>query len=118
VSVGTIIGIPDRVVKPSVRPVIYKAEPYCRTYKESVEWTVYIISVIDVYESYMVVKKPSVIVKHPHSSNTVQAAIIIPDVNPANTVYPSVIVVKNGNVFYLDYSSVVIVLYKGVIIKS
>jgi hypothetical protein len=83
-----------------------------------VERTVYIITVVYVYKSGVVLINTQVVIENPHATYSPYPAVTVPDVYVTDLGNPSVEVIINRYVFDLDNSTIVIVLYKWVVIET
>lgn len=117
VSVRSVERIPYRCVISSIGSCKYVTETYCWSNKEPVEGSIHISSVVYIDKSCIVTKNTSVIV-HMQSTNSTNPTVVVPNVHISDLGDTSIVIVKYGNVLYLDYSSVVVILYKWVIIES
>ena len=61
VTIRSVVGISNRSIESSIRSSIYVTESNSRSYKEPVERTVHIPSVIDIDEPRIVTKHTSVV---------------------------------------------------------
>ena len=77
----------------------------------------YVCPVIGVDKPGIVAKDPTV-EKDVQSADTSQKSVSIPDIDIPYLRYPSVVIIINRNVFYLNNSSIIIILYIRIIIKS
>lgn len=112
-----IVCIPDRVIKSPVRRGEYLAKAEGRSHKIAVKWCISVISVIDVHITSEMIEITVIIVEYPHSTNTPHKIVAIPDVDAANLTNATVVIVENGYILYLNHGTVVIILYKGIVIK-
>jgi len=78
-SIRMIIGIPQRVVIPSVRFVIYQTETHSRPNKVAVIRPVYEMPVVHVHITGIVCKQPSGVIVNIHTSYSVNPTIAIVD---------------------------------------
>ncbi len=117
-SVRSVPGIPYGVVEASVRTVVDQTEPYSWPHKEAVKWPVDIIPVIDIDETGVVLVYAKVVIEYTHTANSPDSAIAVPDIYIAYLRYPTIKVVVNGYVFYLDDSTVIVILDERVVIKT
>jgi hypothetical protein len=118
VMVRPVIGIPDRMVIPAVRMIVYHAVTKGGAYEIPVEGSVYIYAIIWIDIPYVVVIKAHGVIKDTHASQSVDQPVSIVDPNAAYPVHPAIEIVVNGYALYLYHCSVVVVLYKGVVIKT
>jgi hypothetical protein len=66
----------------------------------------------------MVLINTQVVIENPHATYSPYPAVSVPDVYVTDLGYPSIEVVIYRYVFDLDNSTIVIVLYKGVVIET
>jgi hypothetical protein len=76
------------------------------------------MTIVNVYEPSMVLENTQVIIKNPHSAYTPYPSISVPDINIPYLRYPSVEIVEYRYVLNLNNGTIVIVLYKRVIIET
>lgn len=117
ISVRPVPRVTYGPIKSSVWSSPHITEAYCRSGKPSMERAVYITSIINVDEACIVAEHPTVI-EYVEATQSMYPTIRIGNINPANLGYTTKIIIKYGYVLYLDDSSVVIILYKWVIVKS
>jgi len=77
----------------------------------------HIPSVIDIDETGMMAKNPTV-VKDIEAAQPTDQSVVIGYVDIAYLCHPTKVVVKDRYVLYLDHSTKIIELYKGVIIET
>ncbi len=118
IDVRPVKGISNRVVEPSVRPVIHQAESEGRSGKEAVERIIYIMPVIDVDKASETVKEPSVVIVHIQAAYTSEPTVVVPDIDPSDSGDPTVVVIENRYVLDLYDRTVIVILYKRAVVKS
>lgn len=79
-------------------------------------WPVYIMPVVNVNKTGGVAVKSTVIVINVQSAYSTYTPVIITDIYVADPVYASVIIIVDWDVLYLDHGSVIVVLYKWIIV--
>jgi hypothetical protein len=118
VAIRAIIGISYRVVEPSVRSVIYQAQSYGRSSKESVPRPIDVKAVVHVDISGVVIIESPAVIVHIHASNTSHPVAAIVYIHITDLGDPTVMIVKNGDVLHLNHGSVIVVLGIGTIIVT
>jgi hypothetical protein len=117
VVVRSVIGVSHRMVIPSVRMVVNHAVSEGRPHKKPVERPVGVYPVKRIDIPYMVVIEAQRGIEDAHASKAVDQTVSVGDPYAPDLVYPSVEIVVNRDMLYLHYGSVVVVLYKGVVVK-
>jgi hypothetical protein len=78
--------------------------------------SVYVISVIYIDESGMITVISAWVIIYIHTPKTIYPTIIITNIDIPDPGYPSIIIIIDWNVLYLDYGTVVIVLNIRIVI--
>jgi hypothetical protein len=81
------------------------------------ERTIHIISVVYVDEPCIVAENTSIVVDMQASDST-KPSVVVPNVYITNLGYPTIVVIKDWNVFHLDHCTVIIILDKRIVVES
>lgn len=79
---------------------------------------VHIISVIYVDKSGMITVVSPWVIVHIHASKTVYPSIVITNIDIPDPIYPTIIIIIDRNVLYLNYGTVVVILNIGIVVVT
>lgn len=118
IAVRGIVSITHRVVVAPVRRSKYLAVGYGRPDKEPVIRSVYIMPVIEIDISGAIIIVTQVVIEYPQTANTPHYTVPIPDIDSSDLTNPTVVIIVNRNILYLDNRTVVVILNIGIVVES
>ena len=117
-AIRPVIGVAHGVVIPSVRVIENQAEVQSRPGEIGMPWAVHIVPVVYVDVSCVVIKDTIRPVVDIESAYTVYTSVAIAYAYIADLVDTAVEIIIDGNIFHLDHGTVIIILYKGIVVES
>lgn len=112
------VRISMRVVIPAVRQVINYTIAVIRPHIEYVPGSPYIAGSPHINKTCIVIKSAPGMVKYPHSTNAYNTSVVIYNVGVSRPGYSSELIVKDGDIFDLNYRTVIVVLKIRFVIET
>ena len=74
------------------------------------EWSIHIMSVIDIDVACMIIVESIVVVIYIHTTHSIYPIVPITNINIPNLGYTTIVIIINGYILNLDYRTIIIVL--------